>query len=152
MFRSLHGHGGYGRRSGDEHSAKDVFVPPHLYGQLAQTRAGLDLLLGEKSYWEMINRLRDLESGAYFNCTHPGETWTSLEETWLGIKAAIWGLSHVATSPLGSAELEKEGVLALLVNIAESCPVLSIKGTAFYALGKLSNQQPRSLKSSRFKI
>ncbi len=94
-------------------------------------RSGLDLLLEEKSFWEMIQTLREVENLSV-SLTHE-----SLEETWLKIKAAIWGLAHVATSPIGSAELEKEGVLNLLVNIAESCQVLTIKGTAYYALGKI---------------
>ena len=137
--RSLSGHGGYGRRSGDgNHVTQDVFVPPHLYGQMAQTRAGMDLLMEERSYWNMINYLRELESGAYYSCCQTGESWESLEETWLTVKAAIWGLGHVATSVVGSTELEKEGILSLLINIAESCPVLSIKGTAFYTLGDIS--------------
>ena len=136
--RSLNGHGGYGRRSGDgKHVAQDVFVPPHLYGQLAQTRAGMDLLLVEKTYWSMINLLRDLENRAYCNCCEVGESWESLEETWLSVKAAVWALGHVATSVVGSTELEKEGILSLIINIAEACPILSIKGTAFYALGKV---------------
>ena len=36
--RGEEGHGTYGRRTGDEHAVRDVFLPPHLYGQLAQTR------------------------------------------------------------------------------------------------------------------
>ena len=37
--RTMEGHGGYGRRTGDDgHVMRDVFLPPHLYGQLAQTR------------------------------------------------------------------------------------------------------------------
>ena len=40
--------GTYGRRSGDGQgeSVKQVMVPPHLYGQLAATKQGLELLLG----------------------------------------------------------------------------------------------------------
>jgi hypothetical protein len=35
----MEGHGGYGRRTGDDgHVMRDVFLPPHLYGQLAQTK------------------------------------------------------------------------------------------------------------------
>ena len=80
----------------------------------------------------MIQTIREVE-----NCYISGSQ-ESLEEGWLKIKASIWGLAHVATSPIGSAELEKEGVLNLLINIAESCQVLTIKGTAFYALGTIT--------------
>jgi len=142
--RSVSGHGGYGRRSGEAHSTNDVFVPPHLYGQLALTKSGFEILLGEKAYWEMIYELRDLEARSFEDTIHKTEPWQSLEETWLSIKAAIWGLSSVASSNIGAEELEKEGVISLLINLAESCPLLSIKGTAFYALGLVATTRTGS--------
>ena len=84
----------------------------------------------------MIMQLRDLEDSNYTILSQSTESWQSLEEVWLTVKAAIWGLAHVATSIIGCTEIEKEGMLTILINIAESCPVLSIKGTAFYALGR----------------
>jgi hypothetical protein len=92
-------------------------------------RAGLDLLLKEKPFWFLVSRLRDLEAEA---C---GQAADGAEETWLEVKAALWGVAHVASAPGGSQELEREGVLATLINLAESCPVLTIKATAYYALG-----------------
>ena len=100
------------------------------------SRSGLDILLCEKSLWDMLQLLRDLERSGFSELSKPSETWQSMEETWLSVKAAIWGLASVTASNLGAEELEKEGVVGLLTNIAESCPLLSIKGTAFYALGK----------------
>jgi len=134
--RSEDGHGTYGRRTGDAHSIRDVFVPPHLYGQLAQTRPGLELLLGESSFWSMVVRLQELEMGTGLD--------TGSEEDWLEAKAAIWGVAHVATSPTASLLLEQRGVLATLVNIAEQCPVLSVKGTAYYAMGLVATTRPGS--------
>jgi hypothetical protein len=58
------------------------------------------------------------------------------EESWLEVKAAVWGMAHVASAHGGSLLLQREGVLAILLNLAEACPVLTIKATAFYALGK----------------
>ncbi len=58
------------------------------------------------------------------------------EESWLDVKAAVWGMAHVASAHGGSLLLQREGVLSILLNLAESCPVLTIKATAFYALGK----------------
>jgi len=134
--RSEDGYGTYGRRTGDGHTIRDVFVPPHLYGQLAQTRPGLELLLGESSFWSMVVRLQELEMGTGLD--------TGGEEDWLEAKAAIWGVAHVATSPTASLLLEQRGVITTLVNIAEQCPVLSIKGTAYYAMGLVATTRPGS--------
>jgi len=134
--RSEDGHGTYGRRTGDAHAIRDVFVPPHLYGQLAQTRPGLELLLGESSFWSMVVRLQEIEMGTGLD--------TGTEEDWLEAKAAIWGVAHVATSPTASLLLEQRGIIATLVNIAEQCPVLSVKGTAYYAMGLVATTRPGS--------
>ena len=115
-------------------------------------RSGFEILLGEKAYWEMIYELRDLEARSFEDTIHKTEPWQSLEETWLSIKAAIWGLSSVASSNIGAEELEKEGVISLLINLAESCPLLSIKGTAFYALGNhisLNNKRVNNIKFTK---
>ena len=50
----------YGRRSRESYSIKDVFVPPHLYGQLSLTQKGLDILVQEKSIIDMIKHLVNL--------------------------------------------------------------------------------------------
>jgi len=134
--RSEDGHGTYGRRTGDAHTIRDVFVPPHLYGQLAQTRPGLELLLGESSFWSMVVRLQEVELGTGLE--------SGTEEDWLEIKAAIWGVAHVATSPTASLLLEQRGILTTLVNIAEQCPVLSIKASAYYAMGLVATTRPGS--------
>ena len=48
-------------------------------------------------------------------------------------------MAQVASAPGASLELEKEGVLATIISLAESCPVLTVKATAYYALGELSS-------------
>ena len=50
MFqRSESGHGVYGRRCG----GGAVMVPVHLYGQLAATRAGLELVLAQDTFLQI---------------------------------------------------------------------------------------------------
>ena len=51
------------------------------------------------------------------------------------VKAAVWAVSSVVSSPSAHKLLEQRGVISSLINIAESCPYLSISGTAYYALG-----------------
>ena len=128
--RSEEGHGTYGRRSGqDRETVRDVFTPPHLYGQLAQTKQGLELLLAENSFWEMILTLQRVGSCRMLES----------EQQWLEVKAAIWGLSSVAATSNACKLLEQAGVISSLVQLAESCPVLSIAGSAFYALGSVAS-------------
>ena len=91
----------------------------------------------EKAFWRLVSLLQDLQVEDYASCTaHPGSV--SLEEAWLSAKAAIWAVAHAATSSMGAEELEKHGIISLLVNLAENCPVLCLQGTAFYALGELN--------------
>ena len=128
--RSEEGHGTYGRRSGQDCEAvRDVFTPPHLYGQLAQTKQGLELLLAENSFWEMIVTLQRVGSCRMLES----------EQQWLEVKAAIWGLASVAATSSACKLLEQAGVISSLVQLAETCPVLSIAGSAYYALGSVAS-------------
>ena len=44
------------------------------------------------------------------------------------LKAAIWALGHIGSSPGGLELLVKEDVVGVLVDLAEGCPVLSVRG------------------------
>ncbi len=46
----------------------------------------------------------------------------------LAMKAAIWALGHIGSSPGGLQLLLEEEVIGDLVDLAETCPVLSIRG------------------------
>ena len=81
-------------------------VPPHLYGQLAATRPGLELLLGEASFWELVTAV--LEAGAgqrHAPSDVRGDRWA--EAGLVRTKAAIWGVANAATSPSASKRLHK---------------------------------------------
>ena len=64
------------------------------------------------------------------------------EEELLEAKAAIWGVASVAASPAAATLLEQRGALAALVNLAETCPLVSLRGTAYYALGLVATTRP----------
>ena len=64
------------------------------------------------------------------------------EEELLEAKAAVWGVASVAASPAAATLLEQRGALAALVNLAETCPVVSLRGTAYYALGLVATTRP----------
>ena len=52
----------------------------------------------------------------------------STNEEILGVKAAVWALGHIGSSPGGLDLLLKEEVMGDLVEMAEGSPVLSIRG------------------------
>ena len=94
-------------------------VPVHLYGQLAATRAGLELVLAQDTFWQMVARLVDAsEQIGGDNVIQLGDMGRQLgdtgrqlgelgpaaraEQDWAGVKAAIWAVAHVASSPAAS--------------------------------------------------
>ena len=46
----------------------------------------------------------------------------------LSMKAALWALGHIGSTDDGSKYLASIGAHAAVVNVAESCSVLSIRG------------------------
>ena len=44
------------------------------------------------------------------------------------VKAAVWALGHIGSTVGGLELLLKEDVVADLVDMAEGCPVLSVRG------------------------
>lgn len=56
----------------------------------------------------------------------------------LGMKAALWAVGHIGTSPLGLPLLTEAEILKDIVNVCEKSSTLSIRGTAFYVLGLLA--------------
>ncbi len=46
----------------------------------------------------------------------------------LEVKAALWALGHIGSSLAGLELLQEEDVIADLVELAESCAILSIRG------------------------
>ena len=54
----------------------------------------------------------------------------------------MWGVAHAAAAPSAASLLEQRGTLASLVWLAEHCPVLSLRGTAYYSLGLVAMTRP----------
>ncbi|CAN8003661.1 unnamed protein product [Ixodes hexagonus] len=117
--------GTYGRRSSNtrqvrELKVQDVFAPAHLYGQLVQHLQGLSYLQQHGSlqqHWETV-LLGDMSS----------------LESLLRLKASLWTVGHVGTSPEGFALVSEADVLPAIVRMAQDAPVFSIRGTCFYVL------------------
>ncbi|XP_069677672.1 rapamycin-insensitive companion of mTOR isoform X2 [Periplaneta americana] len=114
--------GRYSRRvTSAKHSVRDVYIPPHLYGQLVQHEKGFQLLVKE-------GKLQNL-----FQCVHNKKCGS--EQEVLELKAALWGCGHIATSPLGVGLLIEHGIVQAMLHLVQTCSVYSVRGTAFYVLG-----------------
>ena len=118
-------------RSHEAHSVRNVFAPPHLYGMLAATEAGLELLFKERSLREMFSLLKDFPGNGA-----PSAGNSAVAE----LKAAVWAVCSVAATPLGVALVEgQEGVLAAVVAMAERAASYPLRGTAVYALSLVAS-------------
>ncbi|CAG7716760.1 unnamed protein product [Allacma fusca] len=106
----------------------DIYVPPHMYGQLAQHKPGLELLL------EIGNIDGLMEVVLVKKCDTPEETRE--------LKAALWALAHLATSVDALQIVEDGGILEAMVSLAAECPILSVRHTAFHCLCLISCTQP----------
>ncbi|GIX79084.1 rapamycin-insensitive companion of mTOR, partial [Caerostris extrusa] len=80
--------GTYGRRSSENsHSVRDVYLPPHIYGQLVQHAAGIKVLQKNGALPEL-----------YKNIRHPN---FSTDMDILHLKASLWAGRHIGSYLLG---------------------------------------------------
>ncbi|THH08497.1 hypothetical protein EW145_g2671 [Phellinidium pouzarii] len=88
----------------------DGTVPPHFYGELAKTELGCQHAL-ECDDFEIIFKL----------------------------KSVLWAVGNVASAEGGLHFLEEEEIIPVMLEIAECSPILSVRGTAFFAIGLVSS-------------
>ncbi|XP_018577043.1 rapamycin-insensitive companion of mTOR isoform X2 [Anoplophora glabripennis] len=103
---------------------KDVFLPPHLYGQLSKHADGFDLLMSHGSAEKLIEIIKKARADS--------------EDDIIKLKASIWSLGHLGSSTRGYNYLNSFGVVENIINLATKSPVYSIRATAFYTLGQLA--------------
>ncbi len=128
----------YGRRrSHESYRTRDVFVPAHIYGQLAATSDGLEILKQEEPLKALVRLLR--------SCTTRMDDNLHDQEELVRLKAAIWAVCHASSTPEAVQwleGLEEEGGLTDVIALAERCPYLAVRGTAFYALSLVATHRP----------
>ncbi|CAG2169861.1 unnamed protein product, partial [Oppiella nova] len=116
----------YGRRSDKKNCVhKNAFIPPHLYGQLAHTSDGYELLLKEdclSPHYEVI-RLPDFNSQLGV----------------IKLKAALWAVGHVGATHLGFQLISEAEMIQSIVKMAAHSPILSVRGTCFNVLCLLAS-------------
>ncbi|KAI9228785.1 MAG: Rapamycin-insensitive companion of mTOR, N-term-domain-containing protein [Piptocephalis tieghemiana] len=145
--------------------------PPHMYGALAHTSQGCRMLRDRGRLHQLLTCLKDhlknkgpeRRKGPWASSwssppSHPSSSssppsfiLTSGGELVIGsmirqVKAALWALGYVGITEQGWSLLQSlEGpsvVLETIMSVAELSPVLSIRGTAFHALGLLGRTVP----------
>ncbi|KAI9223879.1 Rapamycin-insensitive companion of mTOR, middle domain-containing protein [Blastocladiella britannica] len=103
---------------------------PHFFGELAKTVEGVSHLKQRGHFRNLCHQLR--------------ATWTELATTDpRALKAILWAVGHVGSTKGGILFLEEEQaaegeIFSVVCDVAALCGVLSVRGTAFHALGLLS--------------
>lgn len=101
-------------------------VPPHFYRELTRTHEGCRLLAQTGHFDQFVATIEDFELD---------EEDT---ETILKAKGCLWAVANVGSMELGAPFLENSDVVQFIVRIAEKSQVMTVRGTAFFALGLIS--------------
>ena len=101
-------------------------VPPHFYRELTRTVEGCNLLSDSGHFDEFVATIE----GA----------WSESEdaEVMLKVKGCLWAVGNVGSMELGADFLEETDVVGLIIRIATTSEVMTMRGTAFFVLGLIS--------------
>ncbi|CAG2101936.1 unnamed protein product [Medioppia subpectinata] len=113
--------GTYGRRSDKKNSThKTAFIPPHLYGQLAHTSDGYELLLKEDCLSPHYDVIRSPDINTELGI--------------IKLKAALWAVGHVGATHLGFQLISEAEMVLTIARMASQSSILSVRGTCFNVL------------------
>lgn len=101
-------------------------LPPHFYRELARTDEGCKLLAQSGHFYEFAAIIRDFELD--------DEESESLTK----VKSSMWAVGNIGSMEMGAPFLEESDIVRSIVRIAEGADVMSIRGTACFALGLIS--------------
>lgn len=136
--------GRYDKRSSSIRSTtrKEIFLPPHIYGQLSKHEEGFQMLLDNGSIDKFLQVSKTLfftYKFLIFNLQHIESGHCETDDDILNIKSSLWAVGHLGSSSMGSDLLSTRNALALMVHLAENCDVYSVRATAFYSLGLVAS-------------
>ncbi|XP_069739810.1 rapamycin-insensitive companion of mTOR-like isoform X2 [Narcine bancroftii] len=114
----------YVRRSNQRLQRPYVYLPVHLYSQLVHHKTGCHLL-------ETQSIVPDL---SYVVRSPALDKWDGVKQ----LKAALWALGNIGASNWGLNLLQEENVIPDIVVLAQTCEILSVRGTCLYVLGLLA--------------
>lgn len=101
-------------------------APPHFYRELTRTEEGCKLLEQKGHFEEFAATIRRYG----MEDEDP--------EIILKVKGCLWAVGNVGSMELSAPFLERTDVVKWIVAIAEKSEVMSLRGTAFFALGLIS--------------
>lgn len=139
--------GSYGRRMDKKHFMvkKNAYLPPHLYGQLANCKEGCELLINESIIPDHISKMKKIISFDIRSSTdkklHCSELIDYKELTVKQLKASLWALAHISSTEFGLELIKETDFLQIVVELASNCQLLSIRATCFYCLGLISTTE-----------
>ncbi len=101
-------------------------VPPHFYRELTRTIEGCKLLNDSGHFDDFVATIQD--------------AWSESEdaEVMLKVKGCLWAVGNVGSMELGAPFLEETDVVGLIIKIATTSEVMTMRGTAFFVLGLIS--------------
>lgn len=101
-------------------------LPPHFYRELARTEEGCKLLLQSGHFYEFASTIREFRLD--------DEEHESLTK----VKGCMWAVGNIGSMEMGAPFLEESDIVKGIVRIAEGAEVMSVRGTAVFALGLIS--------------
>ncbi|KAI9798930.1 MAG: hypothetical protein M1825_004943 [Sarcosagium campestre] len=101
-------------------------APPHFYRELTRTAEGCRLLEEKGHFGEFAATIRDYGMEK------------EDAELILKVKGCMWAVGNVGSMENGASFLESTDVVQSMVKIAEGSEVMTLRGTAFFALGLIS--------------
>lgn len=101
-------------------------LPPHFYRELARTEEGCKLLAQSGHFYEFAAIIRDFDLD------------DEESEILVKVKSSMWAIGNIGSMEMGAPFLEESDIVRAIVRIAEGADVMSVRGTACFALGLIS--------------
>ncbi|GMM37596.1 TORC2 complex subunit [Saccharomycopsis crataegensis] len=107
--------------------SKRNMMPHHFYGELVKTQAGFALLQSTNHFQVFVDTIKELA------------TESIDERKMLHLRGCLWAVGHIGMSELAIDMVDESNIIQDIIQICKTTKVWSIKGTAFFVLGLLSN-------------
>jgi rapamycin-insensitive companion of mTOR len=104
----------------------DHHIPPHFYRELTRTQEGCRLLSDKGHFDEFASTIKEYGMQS------------EDQELIIKVKGCLWAVGNVGSMELGAPFLESCDIVENIVEIAQSHPIMSLRGTAFFVLGLIS--------------
>lgn len=134
--------GKYGRRSDKrtflniKNSNMSVHVVPHLYGQLVQTYAGLQMIIKHSILEDLLQTIGGQLNLYLFEDANKFVDNGLTEVDILRMKSALWSIGHIASSESGIDYIinYEPSLIHVITLLIERSLVLSIRATCFHVI------------------